>query len=132
VQREMQAAKFLVLPSIGHDMFPITVLEAFASRLPVICSDLFSLRELVETGVTGLTFTPGDANALANQVRCAISNSSMLDELAVRAHAIYEERYSPEANFNNLIGIYRSVALGSMTPRSTLSLGPSGARQIKY
>jgi glycosyltransferase involved in cell wall biosynthesis len=109
VQREMQAAKFLVLPSTGQEMFPVTALEAFSSHLPVICSDLPSLKELIEPGVTGLTFPSGDAVALAAQVRWAVSNPSTLDELGGRAHAIYEERYTPEVNFNRLIGIYRSV-----------------------
>jgi glycosyltransferase involved in cell wall biosynthesis len=109
VQREMQAARFLVLPSTGQEMFPVTVLEAFSSHLPVICSDLPSLKELIEPGVTGLTFRPGDAAALAAQVRWAVSNPSTLDELGRRAHSIYEEQYTPEVNFDRLMGIYRSV-----------------------
>jgi glycosyltransferase involved in cell wall biosynthesis len=64
----------------------------------------------VTSGVTGLMFPPGDANALAAQVRWAVSNPSALAELSCRAYASYEERYTPEVNFNQLIGIYRSVA----------------------
>lgn len=109
VQREMQAAKFLVLPSTGPEMFPGTVIEAFASHLPAICSDLPSIAEIVEPGVTGLTFPPGDASALRARVRWALANPSALDELGRRAHAIYEERYTPEVNFDRLIGIYRSL-----------------------
>lgn len=109
VQREMQAAKFLVFASIGSDMFPTTLLEAFSNHLPVICSELPCLQGLVESGVTGLMFPPGDANALAAQVRWAVSNPSALAELGCRAHASYEERYTPEVNFNQLIGIYRSL-----------------------
>ena len=94
----------------------------------MICSALPSLSDLVEAGVTGLTFSPGDANALASQVRRAISNPSLLDALAARGHAIYEERYTPEVNFNKIIGIYRSVAVRSMSRRTALSLRASGAR----
>jgi glycosyltransferase involved in cell wall biosynthesis len=109
VRREMQAAKFLVLPSTGHEMFPVTVLEAFSSHLPVIFSGLPSLGELVESGVTGLQFPPGDANTLAALVRWAVSNASALDELGRRAYSAYEERYTPEVNFNQLMGIYQSL-----------------------
>jgi glycosyltransferase involved in cell wall biosynthesis len=109
VQREMHAARFLVLPSIGDEMFPVTVLEAYASKLPVICSDLPSLRGLVDSGVTGLRFRPGDAPGLAAQVRWAIGNPSVLQECGNRARMRYEERYTPEANFAQLIEIYRSV-----------------------
>jgi glycosyltransferase involved in cell wall biosynthesis len=109
VQREMQAAKFLVFPSSGSEMFPMTVVEAFSSHLPVVCSDLPSIGELVKRGVTGLTFPPGDPNALAAAVRWAISNPLALDEIGRRAHQTYEEQYTPETNFNQLISIYRSV-----------------------
>ncbi len=109
VRQEMQAAKFLVLPSVGNEMFPVTVLEAFASRLPVICSDLPSLRELVEPGVTGLVFPPRDAEAFAAQVRLATSGTLSVDQLGRDAQDIYEERYTPEMNFNQLIGIYKSL-----------------------
>jgi glycosyltransferase involved in cell wall biosynthesis len=109
VQREMQAAKFLVLPSLVCEMFPVTILEAFSNGLPVICSDLPSLRELVEPHVTGINFPQGNANALADRVMWAMSNSAALEEQGRRAHAIYEDRYTPEVNFNQLIGIYRGL-----------------------
>jgi glycosyltransferase involved in cell wall biosynthesis len=109
VQREMQAAKFMILPAIGFEMFPVTVLEAFAGRLPVICSELPSLAGLVESGMTGLTFPPGNAGALAARVRWAIANPSELNELSRRAFSIYEERYTPEVNVGRLVGIYRSL-----------------------
>jgi glycosyltransferase involved in cell wall biosynthesis len=109
VQREMQAAKFLVLPSQGCEMFPMTILEAFSNGLPVICSDLPSLRGLVEPHVTGINFPQGDANALAHRVKWAISNSTALEEQGRHAHAIYEDRYTPEVNFNQRMGIYRGL-----------------------
>jgi glycosyltransferase involved in cell wall biosynthesis len=110
VQREMQAAKFLIVPSMGCETFGLTIVEAFASHLPVICSDLPSFRELIEPGINGLTFARGDADALAAQVHWALSNPSALDELSQRASAIYEKRYTPEANFDQLVRIYQSVS----------------------
>lgn len=139
VQREMSAAQFLVLPSVGHEMFPVTVLEAFSSRLPVICSDLPSLAGLVEDGKTGRTFPPGDANALAALVRRAVSNELALAGLALRAHSIYEERFTPEAGLTQLIAIYQTVRndplprlsrpFGQET-RATLRIGAPERREI--
>jgi glycosyltransferase involved in cell wall biosynthesis len=109
VQREMQSARFMVLPSIGHEMFPVTVLEAFANGLPVLCSALPSLAGLVQPEVTGLTFAAGDADALKMQVARAAANRRATEEMGARALATYEEKYTPEASFDRLIGIYRSV-----------------------
>jgi glycosyltransferase involved in cell wall biosynthesis len=109
VQREMQAARFMVVPSRGYEMLPGTVLEAFSSQLPVICSDLPSLGEVVEHGVTGLKFPTGDPNGLTALVRWAIANPSAANELGCRAQAVYQARYTPAVNFRQLIGIYQSV-----------------------
>lgn len=109
VQREMRAAKFLVMPSIGQEVFGMVALEAFSNSLPVICSDDTALGEMVDDGITGLTFPAGDENALADRVRWAIANPSGLARLGRRARAVYEERYTPEVNFEQLINIYRHV-----------------------
>jgi len=109
VQKEMRAAKFLVLPSVGQEMFPITALEAFANRLPVICSDLASLSDIVSHGANGLTFVAGSARALADRVLWAINNPKALDEIGGRARSIFEQRYTSEANFEYLLRIYQAV-----------------------
>ena len=127
VQREMRAATFLVLPSVGQEMFPITVLEAFANRLPVICSDLASLSDLVSHGANGLTFAAGDAGAIAQRIRWAINNPKALDEIAGRAQAVYEERYTADANFDYLMRIYRSVI-----PSTSASCGRALAGAIPH
>jgi glycosyltransferase involved in cell wall biosynthesis len=109
VQREMQAARFLVLPSMGYEMFPLTILEAYANGLPVICSDLPSLADLVEPGVTGFRFSPGDAEALAGAVRSALGNLPQLEQVGRCARARYKERYTPETNARQLLEIYGSL-----------------------
>jgi glycosyltransferase involved in cell wall biosynthesis len=113
VQQEMQAARFLVLPSVGYEMFPLTVLEAFANQLPVLCSDLPSLGGLVEHGVTGLKFPPNDAAALSDRVRQAVAEPAMLHSMGRRAERLYDTCYTPEANVRQLMEIYgtaRAVA----------------------
>jgi len=116
VLKEMQAAAFLLFPSKGYEMFPVTVIEAFAGRLPVICSDLPWIKGVVEPGVTGLVAPRGNAQALADQVRWAISNLSALQEMAGRAHAAYQERYTPEANFPRLMAIYEPMVSARSRP----------------
>jgi glycosyltransferase involved in cell wall biosynthesis len=82
------------------------VLEAFASGLPVIGSNLGSIAERVEHRRTGLLFRPGDAQDLAQQVRWAFEHPEEMAAMRVAARREYEEKYSAERNYKLLIGIY--------------------------
>ena len=64
----MKRAQFLVMPSVWYEGFPMVIVEAFAHGLPVVCSRLGGMAEVVEDGVTGLHFEPGDAADLADKV----------------------------------------------------------------
>lgn len=63
-----QGARFLVVPSHWFEGCPLVIVEAMSHGLPVIASDIGGLPELVEDGVTGLLFEPGDAAQLAEKM----------------------------------------------------------------
>jgi glycosyltransferase involved in cell wall biosynthesis len=109
VQREMRRALALVLPSIWYENFPRTLVEAFGAGLPVIASRLGAMAELVEPGVTGLLFEPGDARELAEHLRFAARNPEHMARMGANARARFEALYTPEANYARLIEIYRDA-----------------------
>jgi glycosyltransferase involved in cell wall biosynthesis len=109
VAAEMARAALLVVPSICYEGFPLTIVEAFSSGLPVIASRLGALAELVEDGVTGLHVRPGDPADLAEKLRWAQSHPLEMREMGRNARRIYEIRYTPEANLDMLIAIYEEA-----------------------
>lgn len=103
---EMRAHSLLVVPSGWYEAFPMTVVEAFATGLPVVASNLGSLATLVDDGRTGLHFAAGNAADLAAKVRWALSNSSDLARMRLRARSEFEVNYTAEMNYAMLMGIY--------------------------
>jgi len=81
VSRVLQGVDAIVVPSIWYENSPNTILEAFAHRTPVIVSDLGGMAELVDDGVNGLRFAPGDASSLAAKLRQLIENPGLLPRL---------------------------------------------------
>ena len=63
----LAASDLLLLPS-EEECLPLVILEAMASRLPVVASDVGGISEAVENGVTGRLIKPGDAEGLARAV----------------------------------------------------------------
>lgn len=105
----IKLARFLVAPSQCYENFPMGIAEAFACAVPVICSRLGGMQELVQDGRTGLLFTPGDANDLAEKVQAAWSDPATTGRMSQEARWEYETKYTAEKNYPLLLKIYQQV-----------------------
>lgn len=102
-------SRFLVLPSLCYEGFPLAIAEAFACGKPVVASRLGSLEEIVEDGKTGFLFKPGDAVGLTAVAKKLVDSPALCREMGQRARAVYEEKFSAEDNYRQLIGVYESL-----------------------
>ena len=109
VFEEMQGARFLVVPSTLYEGFPMCIAESFACGTPVLCSKLGALPEIVEHGITGLHFSPGDAQDLASKVEWVWNHPSQLAAMGLAARRKYESDYTSEKNYELLMEIYQQA-----------------------
>lgn len=72
----------LVVPSTWYENMPLTLLEARATRTPVLATDLGGMRELVEDGVHGWRFPTGDSAALADHLERLLLHPEELNGLS--------------------------------------------------
>jgi glycosyltransferase involved in cell wall biosynthesis len=105
----MKGARFLMFPSEWYEGFPVTIAESFACGVPVLCSRLGGMQEIVDDGRTGLHFTSGDAADMTEKVQWAWSNPEETSNMGLEARAEFEAKYSAERNFGMLTEIYESV-----------------------
>ena len=71
----------LVFPSIWYENCPLTILEAFASKTPVIASRIGSIPEFIRHRENGLLFDPDNINSIFEQLNLVIRNSDLLEKL---------------------------------------------------
>ena len=90
----MRGARFLVFPSEWYENFPVTIAESFACGVPVICSRMGAMREIVEESRTGLHFTAGDAADLAQKVAWAWNHTKDMERMGTEARREYETKYT--------------------------------------
>ncbi len=102
----IKGARFLILPSEWYENFPVTIAEAFACGVPVICSRLGAIQEIVAHGRTGLHFTPGNPESLAGQVDWAWHHRQEMAEMGHQARREYESKYTARMNYPRLLEIY--------------------------
>jgi len=79
-----------VQPSM-EEALGITVLQAMASGLPVIASDVGGLPEIVENGVTGLLVPPGDVSLLSAALKDLLSLPDRCRQLGEAARESTEQ-----------------------------------------
>jgi exopolysaccharide biosynthesis WecB/TagA/CpsF family protein len=105
----LKGSRFLVMPSVCYEGFPMTIAEAYACGKPVIASNLGSLAELVEHSKTGLLFEPGNPQDLARKMKWMIEHEGECMEMGKNARRVFEEKYTAERNFKILMEIYNTV-----------------------
>jgi len=102
-------ARFIVVPSECFEMCPLVISEAMSHGLPVIASNIGGLPEIVEDGVTGLLFEPGNADELAKKMKLLWENPDLCRQMgkAGREKAIRD--YSEDVYYKRLMAVYKSV-----------------------
>lgn len=119
VQAQMRGALALVLPSLWYENFPRTLVEAFGAGLPVIASRLGAMAELIEPGVTGLLFEPGDVADLGETLRWAAAHPEAMARMGVNARERFDRLYTADINYTRLIEIYRDAIGETTEPEGT-------------
>lgn len=74
-------ADALVLPSVLYENCPLSILEAFSARVPVIASNIGGMAELVHDGRNGLQFEVGNAQDLAAKIRRLAADPQLLHDI---------------------------------------------------
>jgi glycosyltransferase involved in cell wall biosynthesis len=94
------------------DNMPVSVLEAFASGMPVVTTEPESMRYIVDQGRTGLLSPVGDAQALAANVIRVLQDSDLAERLVLNAHREME-RYCWPVVRRQWLDVYRAMMSGS-------------------
>jgi glycosyltransferase involved in cell wall biosynthesis len=102
-------ARFLIFSSEWYETFGLTLIEAFACGVPVICSRMGAMQEIVEDHRTGLHFTPGDSQDLAEKVEWAWNHPDEMRAMGLAARQEYEDKYTAERNYPRLMEIYQQA-----------------------
>jgi glycosyltransferase involved in cell wall biosynthesis len=109
VDRLYRGLDIFVLPS-HREGFPRAAMEAAASGLPVIATDIRGCRQVVEDGVNGFLFPVRDVSALTRAIEVIGSDAdlraAMSDASVERARLHFDEREV----VTKVMGVYADVA----------------------
>lgn len=97
----------------------VSLMEALASGLPCLVSDIPGNREWIEEGVNGWLFRDGDAEDLAHKIRYAMQNRESFRGIGHAARTTAEQRADWKKNFGKLLEAYSQTLAGNAALRGT-------------
>lgn len=106
-------ARFVVLPSRWYENLPFSIMEAFASGVPVIASRTGGIPEMVDDGVDGFLFEVGDEAELRDRMRRLLADPGLCRVMGERARAKALERYDRAGHYEAIMELYRRVVNSS-------------------
>ena len=82
-----KAADIFVLPStMTTEVFPLTILEAYSSSLPIIVSDLKTFKQIVNDGWNGIIVERFNHNKLAEAIIYLLENKKVRKKIGLNAN----------------------------------------------
>jgi glycosyltransferase involved in cell wall biosynthesis len=113
----LSQSRALVVPSEWQEPFGLSILDAMAMAKPVIASRVAGPAEIIQEGVTGLLFEPGNVKELEACLRRLHDDPQLAHSLGQAGRQRYEKEYSAEAGYQNLLANYKRLGLPK-TPES--------------
>ena len=98
------------------DGLPTAIGEAMAAGVPVVTTNVSSIPEIVEDGVTGFVVPPGDPDALASKLaEVAEMPSADLRRIVREAQRVVTEDWTVEAIVDTLLETWTGRSVGAAT-----------------
>jgi phosphatidyl-myo-inositol alpha-mannosyltransferase len=118
------SADVFVAPHLARESFGIVLLEAMASGVPVVASELPSFLDVLDSrpdeGRLGEVFTPGDSRALAAAVLQVLERPNPLRTARAQQAA---RRYDWSTVGATVVAVYRAALLGAPAQWAETSVG---------
>jgi glycosyltransferase involved in cell wall biosynthesis len=101
-------ADVFVLPSHSEGS-PNALLEAMAAGVPIVACKVGGVPETVEAGSSAMLVPPSEPAAMASALARVLEDAALAERLAANASERLATRFSPEARYQALLEVYRSV-----------------------
>ena len=97
-------ADVLVMPSLQEGL-PMAMIEAIATGLPVVASDIRGHRDVITDCVNGFLFSPDDRAGFSRAIFTLCKNPTLRAEMGQR-NVMLVRRYSVGAALDGMAGVY--------------------------
>lgn len=119
MNRVFSAAHIAVLPTFYPEGLPKVLLEAAASGLPMVATNIPGCREIVRHGINGILVEPKNTAQLAEAIKRLIFDKELREQYGRRAREIAVAEFSLDLVVRQHLDLYSELLGMKLQPVST-------------
>jgi len=100
-------ADVFVAPSTWKEPFGLVILEAMASKKPVVATHSGGITSIIKDGVNGFLVKTRDSKAIAEKVNMLLEDEALRDKIAKKAYETVKEKFTWEKITEQFEEIYK-------------------------
>ena len=108
MEEMLPLADVFLLPS-SSESFGLVALEAMSAEVPVVCSNVGGLPEVVEHGFTGFLHEPAHVAGYTASVLKLLTNDTLRRTMGRRGRRVAIQRFSAEEMIERYVKVYESL-----------------------
>ncbi|TFH93001.1 glycosyltransferase family 4 protein [Vibrio ouci] len=106
---ELLSSSHIFLLISNWEGYPLSILEAMSSGLPVICSNVGGVNEAVKDGFNGFLIERQDSVMLSEKIEKLICNSELRKAIGKNNYNDYIQKHSLETMHSKTLEVYKTV-----------------------
>jgi glycosyltransferase involved in cell wall biosynthesis len=112
----LAASDLFVLPSLWEGL-PMSLLEAMASGLPIVATEVSGTVRVMAPDQTGILVPPGDSQRLAQAIERLLSDSALAQAMGAAARRRVAAEFSAQKQADEHLALYRRLLDGCGIPQ---------------
>jgi glycosyltransferase involved in cell wall biosynthesis len=92
-----------------HEGLPMSLLEAISLEVPVVCTDVGGIKEIITQNHSGFLVPSNDHNELTEAIQKLIKNETLRDKFASNAKKIIEQAFYVDDTNKKLVDLYHAI-----------------------
>jgi ADP-heptose:LPS heptosyltransferase len=109
VENILSTARILVAPSVIEESFGRVVIEAFASGVPVVATEVGGFKEIIEHEKDGILVEPKNSEQIADSISKILEDSNLAKNMTDRARKKVEKYYTMEECLQETEKVYHKT-----------------------
>jgi len=95
-------AKFIVVPSVWYENYPMSVLESYALGVPALVANIGGLPEMIPNQDKNFIFESGNIKELGEKINFLWQNNSIVSEAGERVKNFVKKNNNPEKHYQKM------------------------------